>query len=193
MSSTPFKGSGRPWLTLDGEGGYYISNDPEDFDKGYDHISADALKVLHEFETFNSVGKEGIRLDMDCINDYVLYIGDATTPAAAYSGARGDAFDAFYDFEVGYCGSPLADIIEAVSWEQWQENYKLMDWGDDEFKGELIELRLDTRYAEDPETGLSVERVHQGAYDELVGWLYERTWSGHDNRKALITELLKLS
>ena len=137
---------------------------------------------------------------------FVLFIGDAQRPDAAYVSANGDQYDAYYDFVYGYCGSPLWDIVEKIDYETFMAETvsTLTDkesqtdpedgyWGWDP---EIVEIRVPDDMTIDEATGLSIWEIRREALDKLVGYAMWSFGAGRElqqKRREIIEKLLEMA
>lgn len=75
--TAPFKASNDVWITLNPEGGFFASNDPDDYDSGFDFITPEVLVAWNEFNaqydevrTDTIFERVGIELDVPAMNSF---------------------------------------------------------------------------------------------------------------------------
>jgi hypothetical protein len=98
---------------------------------------------------------------------YAFYVGDSDTPLAGYHTGDGQ-YDAFFDFESAYCGSPLADIVGDITWKEWTENNEAND-----LHVQVRAVRVPDIHHVDEVTGLSIQMIRESAYAWLAHWAYQ--------------------
>lgn len=127
---------------------------------------------------------------------YVMYLNG--TPAAAYVAAAGE-YDAYYDFIYNYCGSPMWDVVEGITYERFMsETYPVLI---EEYDGRplwnpvIVEIHVTDEYALDKETGLSVHTIRERALQELFGYAffsYETDPKRLQKRQDIVNDMLEL-
>jgi hypothetical protein len=196
-----FKASNGIWVQPDDQGGLFLSNDPDDFDSGFDNVDVTSLRAIDEYRNqyrFGLIKHEDNRI-------FVLYLKDEPTPRAAYVAANRDQYDAYYDFVYSYCGSPLWDVIEGINYQRFMdETVKQLtdpnEYGDgDDYFGwdpAIVEIRANSEEEIDANSGLSILDVRKKAADELQNfalWSYRTDAGWEAERQDVIDAMLRLA
>jgi hypothetical protein len=104
------------------------------------------------------------KLDLMCEEIFVFFTAEDPEPVAMYVGAMGE-YDAYYDFALNYCGSPLADICGPTTYNEFIEGVAegLVEHG-----WTFKNIVMDDIWQVHPDLGFSIQEVFDKAYQHLV-------------------------